>query len=272
MNKIKILGVPFHTLTMEETLDTLETYLKEHKNHIVVTPNPEGVMQARRNPDFADAIINADLSLADGIGIIMAAKFKRLKIPGRVRGVDTAFGIFERLSNKAAASFSSTADSSGNCERSLYQDTKQEFTVYLLGGEPGVAERAKANIEEHYPGLTVVGFHHGFFGKEKSAEPFSLSEAEIIDEINNLSPDIVLVSRGMPLQELWATKNRHINTRITLCLGGTINILAGDVRLTPPLLRKLGLEWLHRLIRQPSRAKRMLDIPRFVMAVIFSRG
>ena len=233
---IEILGIPFHAITPDEALDALEAFLDMQKNHIVVTPNPEGVMQARRNPEFANAIKNADLSLADGTGIVMAAKLKRLKIPGRVRGFDTTIAIFERLS------------------------AKREFTVYFLGGKPGVAEKAKVNMEERYPNMKVVGYHHGYF----------TDDAEIIDEINRLSPDILAISLGMPRQELWATVNRNINTRITLCLGGTIDILAGEVRLTPSLLRKLGLEWLYRLITQPSRARRQLDIPRFVMAVLFS--
>lgn len=233
---IEILGIPFHTFTVEETLDTMESYLATDKNHIVVTPNPEGVMQARRNPDLAHAIKSADLSLADGTGIVLAAKFKRLKIPGRVRGVDITFALLERLSHRGG-------------------------TVYILGGKPGVAEMARANMAERYPGVDVVGWHHGYF----------TDDAEIIDEINALSPDILLVNLGMPRQELWAAKNKNINARITMCLGGTTDILAGTVQLAPPLLRKLGLEWLYRLIKQPSRFKRQLDIPRFVLEVFFGR-
>jgi len=233
-----ILGIPFYALTMEETLDILEGYLAEPKNHIVITPNPEGVMQARRNPEFAAAIKSADLRLADGTGIVLAAKFTGQKIPGRVRGVDTTLAFFERLTKK-----------------------DRDFTVYFLGAKPGVAEKAKANMEARYPSMKVAGYHHGFF----------TDDAQIINEINSLSPDILLVCIGMPRAELWATKHRDINARITMCLGGTLDIMAGEVQLAPPIMRKWGLEWLYRLVSQPSRAKRMLDIPRFVLAVIFSR-
>ena len=233
---IEILGMPFHTLTVEETLDTLESYLNTDENHIVVTPNPEGVMQARRNPDLAHAIKSADLSLADGTGIILAAKFKRLKIPGRVRGVDITFALLERLSHRGG-------------------------TVCILGGKPGVAEMAGINIEDNYPGVEVVGCMHGYF----------TDDAELIAEINVLKPDLLIVGLGMPRQELWATKNKDMNTRITMCVGGAIDILAGTVQLAPPILRKLGLEWLYRLIKQPSRFKRQLDIPRFILAVFFGR-
>jgi len=237
INVINILGVPFHTITPDEALDTLESYFSEQKNHIVVTPNPEGVMQARRNPEMANAIKGADLSLADGMGIVLAAKLKRLKIPGRVRGYDTTLSLFQRLS------------------------AKREFTVYLLGAKPGVAENAKANMEARFPNMKVVGCHHGFF----------TDDSGIIDEINRLSPDILVIGLGMPRQELWAAVNRNINTRITLCIGGAIDVMAGEARLAPPLMRKLGLEWLYRLLCNPSRAKRQLDLPRFVLTVIFSK-
>jgi len=226
---------------MEETLDTLEGYLDldTPQNHIIVTPNPEGVMQARRNQDFKNAIKNADLSLADGTGIILAAKYTGQKIPGRVRGYDTVIAMFERFLQKG-----------------------RNFTVYFLGGMPGVAEKAKANMEKRYPNMKVVGYHHGFF----------TDDIEIINGINELSPDILLVCMGMPRSELWATKNRSINACITMCVGGSINIMAGELKLTPPILRKLGLEWLHRLVREPSRAKRQLDIPRFVFTIIRNRN
>lgn len=238
MNTVNILSIQFHALTMEETLDTLESYLSTQQNHIVVTPNPEGVMQALRNRDFENAIQGADLRLADGTGIVLAAKFTGQKIPGRVRGYDTVMALFERLTNK-----------------------DRDFTVYFLGAQPGVAERAKDKMEARYPNMKVVGYHHGYFD----------DDTEIINKINTLSPDILLVCTGMPRSELWATKNRNINARITICIGGSLNIMSGDLPLTPSIIRKMGLEWLHRLIREPHRAKRQLDIPRFVLAVILSK-
>ena len=238
MRRINILGIPFHALTMEETLDTLEGYLDKPNNHIVVTPNPEGVMQARRNPDFAAAIRGADLTLADGTGVVLAAKFTGQKIPGRVRGIDTIFGFCERLTRK-----------------------NRNFTAYFLGAKPGVAQQAKAAMETRFPNMNVVGFHHGFF----------TDDAEVIKDINRVSPDILLVCTGMPRAELWVTKHRDVDVRVTMCLGGTLDVMAGEVQLAPPFMRKIGLEWLYRLAKEPWRAKRMLDIPRFVFAVMFSK-
>ena len=235
MSEVNILGIRFNQKTASEALSQLESWLDTGENHIIVTPNPEGVMQARRNPAFFQALNSADLRLADGIGIVMAAKFKGQPLPGRVRGVDTIFELFENLNKKG-----------------------RNFTAYFLGGKPGVAQVAKENMEKRFPYLKVIGHHHGYYK----------DDTEIISNINNLSPDILLVCTGMPKAEIWATTNRSLNARLTLCLGGTIDIMSGQVNLAPPLLRKLGLEWLYRLATQPSRAKRMLDIPRFIFATI----
>ncbi|MCL1884105.1 MAG: WecB/TagA/CpsF family glycosyltransferase [Defluviitaleaceae bacterium] len=237
MKTIEILNIPFAKLTQSETMEILEIFLSKQENHIITTPNPEGVMQARRNADFAKALKTADLSLADGVGIIIASYFTRQKLPERVRGVDTTFALFENLNKKNVP-----------------------FTAYFLGGEEGVAEKAKENMQKKFPLLNVVGTHHGFFKNDK----------EIIDEINKLSPDILLVCTGMPRAEIWASKNRSLNTRLTLCVGGTINIMAGKAKLAPSFMRKLGLEWLWRLIREPKRFVRMLDLPRFIFAVFLN--
>jgi len=240
MKTIKILGIPFACTTSEAALELLEKWLDTDKNHVVVTPNPEGVMQARRNPVFREALIGADISLCDGTGIFMASRFLKTPFPERVRGFDTFTNLLERL-----------------------QKYKRPITLYLLGGKSGVAEKAQTKIEARYTNIKIAGTHHGFFTADE--------EPGVVESINDISPDILLVCTGMPRAEIWAYKHRLINSRLTMCLGGTIDIWAGEVNLAPSFLRKIGLEWLYRLIKQPSRAKRMLDIPRFVFAVILSK-
>ena len=238
-NEIDILGIPFAKVTTKETLAIMENWLKSDKNHVVATPNPEGVMQAKRNIKFKTALLNADMRLADGIGITLGAKYKGTPLPERVRGVDTTFALFQSLCNK-----------------------NQSFTVYFLGGKPGVAKNAKKLMEAKYPAMKVAGYHHGFF-KENSQE-----ETKILAEINNIMPDILLVCTGMPRAEIWATTHKNLKTKITLCVGGTIDIMGGNVKIAPAFMRKIGLEWLYRLITQPSRFVRMLDIPRFMLAIV----
>jgi N-acetylglucosaminyldiphosphoundecaprenol N-acetyl-beta-D-mannosaminyltransferase len=238
MHTVPILGIPFDAMTFNEAQALITSCLDEPRNHIVTTLNPEGVMQARRDPSFKKALLNADFRLADGTGILMASWLnKSRRIPERVRGVDTCRSLFQSLSNQ-----------------------NRPATAYFLGGEPGVAETAKKMVEKQYPSIHVVGFSDGFLSYEK--------EYMVLEGIQSLKPDILLVCMGMPRQEIWAVKHRDLPVRLTLCLGGTLDILAGKLTLTPNWIRRLGLEWLHRLIRQPSRAKRMMDLPRFVLAVL----
>jgi N-acetylglucosaminyldiphosphoundecaprenol N-acetyl-beta-D-mannosaminyltransferase len=239
METIEILGIPFAKIRQADAIKKIEIFLAERENHVIVTPNPEGVMLARSNPDFRAALCSADLSLADGTGILLASRWYGKNLPQRVRGVDTIFALFESLSARG-----------------------ENFTAYFLGGADGVAENAKKNMQEKFPALTVTGFHHGFFSVDESEK--------IIAEINRLSPDILLVCTGMPRAEIWATANKNINARATLCLGGTLDVMAGNAKMAPAFVRKIGLEWLYRLAREPSRFWRMLAIPRFVVAVLKS--
>ena len=238
MKSVNILGIPFDSMEFEEALDLLESYLDEDKNHIIVTPNPEGVMQAKRNPEFMAALLGADLRLADGTGIVLASRYIRNPIPTRVRGTDTIYALLEKLTKK-----------------------DRKHTAFFLGGAPGIPEKAKIEMENRFPALTVIGHHHGYYTPQE--------EPAILEELKRLKPDILLVCRGMPVSEIWAHTHRNIPARLTLSLGGTIDIMAGNVKRAPGFFRKLGLEWLYRFFSQPrKRAKRMLDIPRFVWAVI----
>ena len=241
MKTINILEVPFTVLTPEATIDLLVGWLDGNKNHVVVTPNPEGVMQAGRNRDFANALSNADMSLADGIGIYLASIIIGNRLPSRVRGVDTTFGLFVKLN-----------------------EIERPATAYFLGGRPGVAAQAAKNMEAKYPHLKVVGHHDGYYTESE--------EKCIVENIDSLRPDILLVCLGMPKAEIFANKYRGINAKITLCVGGTIDIMAGNARLAPKFLRKIGLEWLYRLVKQPKRFFRMLDLPRFMANVLINKA
>ncbi|MDR1664996.1 MAG: WecB/TagA/CpsF family glycosyltransferase [Clostridiales bacterium] len=236
MNKeVNILGVPFDSMPKAEALEILRHFLTENKNHLVVTPNPEAVMLCKRDEGFKRAVLGADLRFADGIGIIIASKIIKDPIPERVSGCDTAFAFLQSVAPHGK-------------------------TVYLLGAAPGVAEAAKINLEKSCPGLRVTGIHHGYFNGEE--------EAGVLEEIKTLRPDVLILGMGMPRQEKWAAAHRDLPARITFCAGGSIDVWAGKVKRAPEWMRRAGLEWLYRLASQPVRAKRMLDLPRFLAAII----
>ncbi|MCL1989126.1 MAG: WecB/TagA/CpsF family glycosyltransferase [Firmicutes bacterium] len=232
LEQFKILDVPFNGLTYQAALAILLDFLQTSKNHIIVTPNPEAVMLAQRNKNFGKILNAADLVLPDAIGIILAAKWLKLPITERVPGCD----ITQDLLKTATTS-----------------------SCYLLGAAPTIAEKAAQNLREQ--GVNVVGFRDGYYKPEEMST--------IIEEINLLKPDILILGMGMPRQENWAFQNKdNLPCKITLCVGGTIDVIAGNVKRAPKIMRKAGLEWLYRLATNPSRAKRMLDLPRFVVAVV----
>lgn len=237
MDKVNILGVKVSKHTIESASDAVVKYVYgEEKQKCVYTPNSEIIMVAYREPEFAEVLNKADLLLADGIGVVYASKILGNPIPERAAGFDTACASLSKLSDKGA-------------------------TLYLFGSAPGVADLAKAKICELYPGIKVVGTANGYFDDNR--------EKEIIEEINSLKPDLLFVCLGAPKQEKWI--NAHINeldVKVTFGLGGSLDVFAGTVKRAPEFFQNHGIEWLYRLIKQPKRAIRMLDLPRFALKVM----
>ena len=229
-NKQIIMQVPFSGLRYTEALNTLLSFLQSDRNHLIVTPNPEMVMLAKRDEGFLHILQNADLVLADGIGITLAAKLLKLNIPERVPGCDIAMDLLK---------------------------SAKGHTCYLLGAAPGIAAKAQKNLEKQ--NIKVVGHHDGFFTDDKI----------ILDKLHKLKPDILIIGMGMQRELEWGAKHLHsLPCKATMCLGGTIDVIAGNVRRAPKIMRRLGLEWLWRLAANPSRAKRMLDLPRFAWEIL----
>ena len=240
--RIDILGVKIDTLNREETLQTVLGYIKadERKCKLIATPNPEMIMRARKDREFANVLESAELVLPDGIGVVLASKLGKDKLRQTVTGCDLCFEIFRNMKDTEGAK------------------------AYILGAAPGVAELAEANVEKQFPGLDICGVRNGFFGEAE--------EETIIEEINALRPDILLVGLGMARQEKFIHKYRErLDVNVAIGCGGTIDVMAGTVKRAPVVFRKLGLEWFYRLIKQPSRFFRMLVLPKFAVVVIFDK-
>lgn len=237
--KVNILNIPFDNISNKEALDKLLEFLNEEKNHLLVTPNPEIVMEAQNNKLLFNIIKEADLVIPDGIGVVLASRLLNDKIRERVAGCDLIFELFNYIN-----------------------DTKE--TVYLLGGKPGVAKKAKSLMEKKYKNINIVGFHHGYFNNTE--------ELLIINEIKNLKPSILLVGLGCPRQEEWIYKNKDIlPVKISAGIGGSIDVMSGNTKRAPIIFRKLNLEWLHRIMLEPSRIARVKKIPLFFLMVLKSK-
>lgn len=237
MNKINVLGVEFDNISLQEAVDRACELISLRKSTYVVTPNPEIVMAAQENDDLKDALAKAAMVLPDGIGIIYGAHILRTPLKERVPGIDFASLLMDRL-----------AENHG--------------TVYLFGAKPKIAEQAAVNLEKSHSGLKIIGFHDGYFE----------DDGLVIEEINRLNPDLLLVCLGFPKQELWMQKNAgRLEVGLMAGLGGSLDVFAGAVQRAPALWQKLGLEWLYRLLKDPSRFGRMMKLPQFLLCVAKER-
>ncbi len=202
----------------------------------VHTVNPEFIVQAQRNTKFQSVLRNGDLNVADGVGIIGASILLGSKLPERITGVD----LIQEIAKA----------SSGNWP-----------SMYFLGAERGIAERAATNLLQIYPQATIAGY--------LSVDADSRMDQKTVSKINLADPDILLVAFGAPTQELWIARNKaQLNASICIGVGGSFDYLSGHVKRAPVVLRKLGLEWGFRLYKQPKRWKRMLALPKFVSLVL----
>ena len=238
MKTASILGVHFHAVTMQQAVALAMSRLRARQKGYVVTPNPEIVDLCRRDSEYIGIVNHAALVLPDGVGIIYAAKILGEELCGRVPGIE--FG-----------------------EHLVAAMAKENMRLYLLGAKPGIAEQAGANLCEKYPGLVLAGTHDGYFTDSQEA----------VDAINGCGgADVVFVCLGAPKQEKFIVENMdEIHATLFCGLGGSLDVFAGVSKRAPEIFIKLGLEWLYRLLKQPSRIGRMMKLPKFLLIVIGER-
>jgi N-acetylglucosaminyldiphosphoundecaprenol N-acetyl-beta-D-mannosaminyltransferase len=235
-NRIPVLNILIDVVTMKEAVGAVAGFILERKPHLVVTPNAEIVMMAQQDTQLADIINHADLVVPDGAGVVWAARYNGNAMPERVAGYDLVQNL-------------------------LFEAVSKQYRIYMFGGAPGIVEKAKLAAETSYPGVQIVGTRHGFFTEQ--------DEPEIVSNIKKCRPDILLVALGVPRQEKWLAKNMtNIAAPVAIGVGGSFDVMAGIVRRAPLWMQKAKLEWLYRLAMQPTRAIRMLALPRFVLQVI----
>ena len=205
----------------------------------VATVNPEFVMHARGDARFAAILESCDLCLADGIGVVWAARRAGCPLPERVTGSD----LLPRLAAECAA---------------------RGWRPFFLGAMPGVAEEAARRLATAHPGFEVAGVHAG--------TPEDAGDEEALRRIAAARPDLLLVAYGHPRQERWIARNRdRLPVPVAIGVGGSFDFAAGRVPRAPGWMRRIHLEWLFRLILQPWRIRRMAVLPAFALRVLRSR-
>jgi len=228
--RIEILGVPFDVVTKQEMRRMFLEFLSGEKQRIVVTPNPEFLVTAKHDREFKDILRHADLSVADGIGIVIASRILGKPAPQRITGND----VVAMLSELSA---------------------KNSFSLFLFGGKKGVGERAAKELQRRYPGVKIAGWLDGVAVSDPKRADFAM-----LEKISSKKPDILLVALGQGKQEAFMANNlKHLpSVRISVGIGGVLDYLSGEAKRAPAWMQAIGMEWLFRLLIQPSRLRRIV--------------
>jgi N-acetylglucosaminyldiphosphoundecaprenol N-acetyl-beta-D-mannosaminyltransferase len=232
---IRILGCRVDAVSRDEAVARIVSFAQGSTPSLVVTLGVEMAMYAQHDARFRTLVDRAALSLCDTIGILLASRARHGPLRERVTGIDLIEPLVERSS------------------------TAGDLRFFLLGGAPGVAERAAAALRARHPGASIVGTHDGYFSAGENST--------IVASIAASGATILLVGLGSPKQEYWLEE--HLGATkcgVGIGIGGSLDVLAGTTPRAPRLWRQTGFEWLYRLIREPSRWRRQLALPRFAFA------
>jgi N-acetylglucosaminyldiphosphoundecaprenol N-acetyl-beta-D-mannosaminyltransferase len=228
---VELFGMRIDSLRMPEAVEKLQAWIAatDGRCRYVVTPNVDHAVMYSERPELRAAYERASLVLADGFPVVAASRLLGRPLPERVAGSDLAPALF-------AASKPGKAG--------------ERMRVYLLGAAPGVAERAGRNIEARWPGVEIVGTYSPPLGFERDER----ENAAIIERINAARADVLVIGLGAPKQELWiAAHQEKLTAKTALCIGATIDFLAGEKKRAPRWMQRFGVEWLHRLLSEPKR-------------------
>jgi N-acetylglucosaminyldiphosphoundecaprenol N-acetyl-beta-D-mannosaminyltransferase len=226
--RVRMFGIAIDAVTMAEAIERLIDWLDESTEtcRFVVTPNVDHVVVLQTNESLRRVYDDAHLILADGLPLIAASRLLGDPLPERVAGSELVPLLFDAV------------------------PMNRRLRVFLLGAAPGVGERAAANIAQRWPGIQIVGTYSPPLGFERDAD----EEQRIQTRLTETAPELVVVGLGAPKQELWVHRHyRHLPGRVALCVGATIDFLAGEKPQAPVWMRRTGLEWLHRAITEPRR-------------------
>lgn len=231
--KETVLGIQVNTESYDELLPKVFEQIEKQQKSLIVAINPEKIIKAKEDPALKTLLNNAEFQIPDGIGVILASKIQKGQITSRVTGVD----MMLRLCEEAA---------------------QRKKPIFLYGGKPGIADQAAKKLQELYPSIQIAGTQDGY---EKDNQ-------KVVDKINEAKPDLLFVAMGSPKQENWINANRdQLHPTIYQGVGGSFDVLAGNVKRAPEAFQKVGMEWFYRLMKEPHRIKRQIALPLFLLEV-----
>lgn len=242
IERISFMGLQIDKLSLDETLDVIEDFIHSRKPHQIVVLNAAKVVKARNNKKLRDIILSADLIGPDGVPLIWVSKLLGDPLPGRVNGTD----LMERL---------------------VELSNRRGYSIYFFGAKQEIVEKVVKIYSEKYPNLKIAGFRNGYFSPDE--------ETQIVEEIRNAHPDILLIAMSTPMKEEWESRNlQHLNVPVCHGVGGSFDVIAGLVKRAPVWMQKTGLEWLYRIYQEPKRMwkRYLVTNTLFILLVILELG
>jgi len=235
LTQIKILGVPLTVLdSYQDAENKIMERIRGHEKTFCVAINPEKIYRSQTDGRLKELINAADFHICDGIGAAVAARVLCGRKIGRITGVQLFFNLMLR------------AEQDG-------------LKVFLLGAKHEVNEGAYQKLKEMHPNLQIVGRQDGYFRED----------LKVVKQINASGADMLFVAMGSPRQEIWINQYRQqINAPYCMGVGGTFDVVSGQVQWAPRLFRSTGTEWLYRLMKEPSRIQRQSVLPKFAWLVL----
>lgn len=232
IRRMNVLGAPVDCVDMSRALDYVDAAVAGDRPCAIVAVNPEKVMRAREDEVLRRLLWSAGLLIPDGIGVVLAARLLGGGPISRVPGAELMPAICRLAAERG-------------------------YSVFLYGAAERVNSAAAAALTRAYPDLRIVGRQHGYLSNTEMPQ--------VVAAINECRPDVLFVALGSPRQEIWLARHLpQLQVKVCQGVGGTFDVLAGNVSRAPAFFRRAGLEWFYRLLRQPSRASRQTALPRFV--------
>lgn len=237
--RVEILGIPIDTVSEDDVLQRVDAAIKENSKVRILAVNPEKVMRAMREPELATILRESEVLIPDGIGVVIAVKWLHRCGIKRLPGADLMLALCRKA----------------QCDG---------LSIFLLGASEETAKRAQVELSKMFPGLKIAGHANGY---EDLADVQGISR-----KLQIVKPHMLFVALGSPFQEKWIRANlERLPVNVVQGVGGTFDVIAGTVKRAPAIWQRLGLEWLYRLIEQPSRIKRQYVLPIFLLRVLVTR-
>lgn len=225
MEKQALLNTYINNVTMPETIAAIEQMIETRKKSYVVAVNVDVVMKIENDSHLKKIVDEADMVLVDGKPLVWISKIHRKPLKAKISGSDLVPLLCEKAKEKG-------------------------YSIFIIGGRDGIAEKAKCNLERDLPGIKVVGTYAPPLGFEKDEKELD----KINTMISDVHPDILITCFGCPKQEKWIYENyRKYDAKVSICAGATVDFLAGNVKRAPRWMSEHGFEWFYRFLQEPNR-------------------